>query len=144
MQNVGPLNFPLTRFSSFQMPWQIPTCKTFTLTYPLTAGVTGEPQMTSQPVSFFPLCSPLPSETWRTPGLSILLCCLPTSFSVCLFFFPLLTVPCKMILARPDEWETCPYHFSLCLLTTTRSSCGPTACWILAQTSSFMVFVWDA
>ena len=26
------------------------------------------------------------------------------------------TVPCKMILAIPDEQETCPYHFSLCLL----------------------------
>ena len=30
-----------------------------------------------------------PSGTWRTPGLSIHWCCLPTSFSVCLVFFPL-------------------------------------------------------
>ena len=37
---------------------------------------------------FFP-CSPLPSWTWRTPGLSIPWCCLPTSSSVCLVFFPL-------------------------------------------------------
>ena len=29
--------------------------------------------------------------------------CLP-----CLF--PPFTVPCKMVFARPDEWETCPYH----------------------------------
>ena len=26
---------------------------------------------------------------------------------------PPFNVPCKMILAGPDEWETCPYHFSL-------------------------------
>ena len=45
--------------------------------------------MTSQPVSSIFLCSPLPSGTCRTPGLSIPLCCLPTSSSVCLVFFPL-------------------------------------------------------
>ena len=38
--------------------------------------------------SVFP-CSPLPSGTWRTPGLSIPWCCLPTASSVCLVFFPL-------------------------------------------------------
>ena len=32
---------------------------------------------------------PLPSGTWRTPGLSIPWCCFPTSSSVCLVFFPL-------------------------------------------------------
>ena len=36
------------------------------------------------------------------------------------------TVPCKMILDRPDEQETCPYHFGLRLFTIVRSSsCGP-------------------
>ena len=46
------------------------------------------------------------------------------------------TVPCKMVLARPDSWETCPYHFSLRLFTMVRrSSCGPIARWILARTS---------
>ena len=59
------------------------------LTYPLTARVVGAPQMISQPVSYIFYCSPLPSVTWRTPGLSILWCCLPTSSSVCLVFFPL-------------------------------------------------------
>ena len=45
--------------------------------------------MISQPVfSIFP-CSPLPSATWRTPGLSTPWCCLPTSSSLCLVFFPL-------------------------------------------------------
>ena len=29
----------------------------------------------------------------------------------CLFcLLPPSTVPCKMVLARPDEWGTCPYH----------------------------------
>ena len=57
--------------------------------YPLTARVIGAPEMISQPVfSIFP-CSPLPSETCRTPGLSIPWCCLPTSSSVYLVFFPL-------------------------------------------------------
>ena len=37
---------------------------------------------------FFP-CSPLPSETLRTSGLSIPWCCIPTSSSVYLVFFPL-------------------------------------------------------
>ena len=41
-------------------------------------------------------------------------------------------VPCKMVLARPDVRETCPYHFSLCLFPMVRSSCGQIACWILA------------
>ena len=51
---------------------------------PLTARVVGAPQMILQPVfSFFP-CSPLPSGTCRTPGLSIPSCCLPTSSYVCL------------------------------------------------------------
>ena len=34
-------------------------------------------------------CSPLPSGTCRTSGLSIPWCCLPTSSSVCLVFFSL-------------------------------------------------------
>ena len=56
---------------------------------PLTARVVGAPQMILQPVfSIFP-CSPLPSGTCRTPGLSIPRCCLPTSSCVCLVFFPL-------------------------------------------------------
>ena len=62
----------------------------------LTARVVGVPQMILQPVfSIFP-CSPLPSGTCRTQGLSIPLRCLPTSsfvrlvfFTLCLVFFPL-------------------------------------------------------
>ena len=44
--------------------------------------------MISQPVSSIFLCSPLSSGTWRTPSLSSPWCCLPTSSSVCLIFFP--------------------------------------------------------
>ena len=48
---------------------------------------------------------------------------------------------CKMVLARPDERETCPYHFSLRLFTMVkRSSCGPIACWILARTSCYVTW----
>ena len=59
------------------------------LIYPLTARVVGALQMISLPVSSIFPCSPLPSRTRLTPGLSIPSCCLPTSSSVCLVFFPL-------------------------------------------------------
>ena len=49
---------------------------------------------------------------------SHLFLCLP-----CLL--PPFTVPCKMVLARPDERETCPYHCSLHLFAMVRRpSCG--------------------
>ena len=59
------------------------------LIYPLTARVVWAPQMISQPLPSFVPCSPLPSETWWTPGLSVPWCCLPTSSSICCVFFPL-------------------------------------------------------
>ena len=34
-----------------------------------------------------------------------------------------LTVPCKMVLATPNERGTCPYHVSLRLFTMVRSCC---------------------
>ena len=50
---------------------------------------------------------------------SHLFICLP-----CLL--PPFTVPSKMVLARPDEQETCAYHFSLHLfMMVRRSSCSP-------------------
>ena len=65
---------------------------------------------------------------------SHLFLCLP-----CLL--PPFTVPCKMVLARPDERETWPYHCTLRLFTIARrSSCGPIACWILARTSSLVTW----
>ena len=66
---------------------------TFTFTYPLTARVVGAPQMISQPVSSIFPCSPLPSGTWRTPGLSIPWCCLPTFYFVFLVLFFLSLCP---------------------------------------------------
>ena len=64
---------------------------------------------------------------------SYLILCLP-----CLL--PPFTVPCKMVLARPDERETWPYHCSLRLFTMVRSSCGPIACRILARSSSLVTW----
>ena len=32
------------------------------------------------------------------------------------------TVPCRIVLASPDDCVTCPYHFSLCLFTEVRRS----------------------
>ena len=64
---------------------------------------------------------------------SHLFLCLP-----CLL--PPFTVPCKMVLARPDERETWPYHCSSRLFTIIRPSCGPIACWILARTFSLVTW----
>ena len=53
----------------------------------------------------------------------------------------LFTVLCKMVLARPGERETCPYHCSVRLFTMVRrSSCGPIACWVLARTFSLVTW----
>ena len=58
-----------------------------------------------------------------------------------LCLLPPFTVPCKMVLARPDEQETWLYHCSLRLFTIVRGSLfGPVACWILAQTSSLVTW----
>ena len=105
--------------------------------YRLTARVVGAPQMISQPVSSIFPCSPLPSGTCRTPGLSIPWCCLPTYSSVCLVFFPLSSCLARwfwpdLMIERHDR--------SLRLFSMVRSSCGPIACWILARTSSLVTW----
>ena len=57
-------------------------------------------------------------------------------FLCLLCLLPIFTVSCKMVLARPDERETWPYHCSLNLFTMVRwSSCGRIACWIFSRTS---------
>ena len=56
-------------------------------------------------------------------------------FLCLLCLLPPFIVPSKMVLARPDERETWPYHCSLRLFTIVRSSCGPIAYWIVAWTS---------
>ena len=106
------------------------------LIYPLTARVVGTPQMISQPVFFhFPLFS---TALWdlanSRPVHSLMLSSHPFLCLPC--FLPSFTVPCKMVVARPDERETCPYHFSMCLFTLVRRSlCGLITYWILAETS---------
>ena len=51
------------------------------------------------------------------------------------------TMPCNIVLVRPDERETCPHHFSLLLFTMVRRfSCGPVACWILTRTLSLVAW----
>ena len=104
------------------------------LIYPLTTQVVGAPQMISQPVfSIFP-CSPLPWDLANSRPVHSLM--LPSHLFLSLpCLLPPFTVPCKIVLARPDEQEIWLCHGSLCLFTMVRrSSCGPIACWILAWT----------
>ena len=107
-------------------------------TYPLIAEVVGAQQMTSKPVSSISLCSPLPSGTWRIPGLFIPWCCLLTCFSVFLVFFPL-----SLCLVRwfwPDLMNgRHSLHFSLHLFTIVRRSLLP--CFIL-NSKRWRVHTW--
>ena len=75
--------------STSALSWNVGGFIIIIIVYPLSARAVGTPQMISQPVSSIFLSSPLPSGTWRTPGLSIPWCCLPISSSVSLVFFPL-------------------------------------------------------
>ena len=106
--------------------------------YPLTTGVVGAPQMISQPFSsIFLFSTALCDLANSRPGNSLML---SSNLFLCLscLLHPF-TVPCNMVLARPDERETCPYHGSLRLFAMVRrSSCGPFAVWILARTSSLV------
>ena len=70
----------------------------------------------------------------------------PLTLSSHLFFclpclLPLFTVSCKMVLARAYERDTCPYHVNFHFFTMVWSSCGPIACWILAQTFLLMSMI---
>ena len=59
--------------------------------------------------------------------------CLPLRLPPC-------TVPCRTVLASPDDRVTCLYYFSLCLFTEVRrSSYGPMAFSILVFTSSLVM-----
>ena len=65
------------------------------ITNPLTARVVRAPQMILQPVfSIFP-CSPLPSGTCRTPGLSVPWCCLFLHTSKNCYYLRLCSIPFK-------------------------------------------------
>ena len=110
--------------------------------YPLTARVVGAPQIILQPVSpyYFSLFSAALWDLANSRPVHSLM--LSAHLFLCLLcLLPPFTVPCKMVLARPDERKTCPYHCSLRLFTMVRrSSCGPTACWILTRTSSLVTW----
>ena len=59
---------------------------------------------------------------------SHLFLCLP-------LLFPF-TVPCTIVFAKPEDFETWPNHLSFHFLTRVRSlSCSPMAAWIFLQTS---------
>ena len=85
--------------------------------------------LTTSFLHFF--CSPLPSGTWRTPGLSTPWCCLPTSSSVCLVFFPLLLCLARWFWSGLMNGRR-SYHCNL-IMHGQRVSCSPIACWILAR-----------
>ena len=71
-------------------------------------------------------------------GQSTLWCC---RFLCLPLRLPPWTVPCRIVLASPDDRVTCPYHFSLRLFTVVkRSSYGPMAFPILAFTSSLVMW----
>ena len=65
---------------------------------------------------------------------------LSSRFFLCLpRLLPPFSVPCKMVLGRPDEQETCLHHCSLHLFIV-RSLCGLIALSILAQTISLVTW----
>ena len=85
----------------------------------------------------------LSTALWDLPNSRLVHSLMLSSYlflSVSCFLSPL-TVPCKMVLARPDERETWPYRCSLRLFTIVRgSSCGPIAGGILVRTSSLVTW----
>ena len=96
--------------------------------------------MILQPVSSIFPCSPLPSVTWQSPGLSIPWCCLPISSSVCLVFSPF---HCALQDEFGQTWWMGDRSILLqftSLYNCQRSSCGPIACQILAWTSSLITW----
>ena len=119
------------------------------LNYPLTARVEGPRGTTDDFATSILHFSLFSTALWHLansrPVRSLMLSshlflCLP-----CLL--PTFTVLCKMVLARPDERETWPYHCCLRLFPMVRrSSCGPIACWYLGTVFLVgnMIFVWDA
>ena len=126
--------------------WTDDTNTHLTLTNPSTVRVVGALQIIPQPVSSVLLCSPLPSGTWRTPGLSIPWCCLPTSSSVCLVFFPLSRCLAKWF--WPDLINRRHDHTTAVCVSLRWSGVFVWSDCLLDLGTDFlignMVFVWDA
>ena len=111
----------------------------FILGYPLSAGVDGATtdNFTTSFLHFSLFSTDLRDLANSRPVHSLML-------SSHLFFYLSCFLPpfhCAMLNGFGQTWRTgdIPQHFSLRLFTmVTRSSCGPIACWILAQTSSLV------
>ena len=59
---------------------------------------------------------------------------------LCLSLLFLFTVPCRIVFAKPEDFETWPNHLSFHFLTRVRSlSYSPVAAWVFLQTSLFTV-----
>ena len=81
--------------------------------------------------------SPLPSGTWRIPGLSIPCYCLPTSSSVCLVFFPFSLCLARWFWRDPMNGR---HDHTTAVCVSLRWSGLCVACWILARTSSLVTW----
>ena len=115
----------------------------FTFTYPLTARVVGHHRRLHN--QFPPFLSAIhfslfPTALWDlADSRPVHFLMLSSNFFFCVpCLLPAFTGPCKLVFAKPNEQiETCSNHFTWHLFTMVgKSSCGSTACWILAQTSS--------
>ena len=113
-----------------------------TIANSLTARVVGAQQMISNefPPFFSLLHCPLGRELQACPFPDVVF---PPLLLSALSSSPF-TVPCKMVLARPDERKACPYHCSLRLFTMVRRpSCRPIACWTLAMIGLWSDYFWS-
>ena len=119
---------------------------TFYLTYPLTVRVVrAQHDFITSFLHFFP-CSP--TSLWDLPNSRpVHSLMLSSHFFLCLpRLLPPLTVPCKMVLARPDERETWPHHCSLHLFNVVRRIFVSSDCLLDLGTDFLignMVFVWN-
>ena len=121
-------------------PWPKTTPKNNSFIYPLTAGVVGKSQMTSQRVFsiFSVLHCPLGLGEFQA-------CPFPDAVFPPHPFSALSSSPfhCTSQGGFGQTWwkGDMTYHYCLRLFTMVRrSSCGPIACWILARTSSLVTW----
>ena len=78
--------------------------------------------------------SPNPIPVHSLMLSSHLFFCLPILFAP-------FTVPCRIVIAMPEDLEMWPYHLNVRFFTMVRrSSCTPTAFWILLRTFSFVTW----
>ena len=112
---------------------------TCTCTYPVVSDRWGATDVATLSPQFILLSASLTAWQNFNPVHSAML------FSRRFFCRPLLlppcTVPCKIVLASPDDLDTCPNHFNLRFFTVVKiSSQGPMACLILTLTASLVMW----